>query len=104
MRIGNHPILSFVRAEKVSFLYDGKKVHGFKGDTIAAALHALGIYTYSHSPVNNNPRGIFCAIGHCSSCLMTVDGVPNVRICITEIKEGMQVQSQGKRGVISVED
>jgi len=104
MRIGNHPILTFVRAEKVNFLYDGKEVFGYKGDTIAAALHALGIYTYSHSPVNQNPRGIFCAIGHCSSCLMTVNNVPNVRICITEIEEGMTVESQDKRGVLHVQD
>ena len=40
------------------------------------------------------PRGFFCAIGKCSSCFMVVDGVPNVRTCVTPVKDGMVVETQ----------
>ena len=40
------------------------------------------------------------AIGNCSSCFMTVDGEPNVRVCVTKVRAGMRVEEQhGKGGV-----
>lgn len=40
------------------------------------------------------PRGIFCAIGRCTDCVMIVDGQPNVRTCVTPLHAGMKVQTQ----------
>jgi predicted molibdopterin-dependent oxidoreductase YjgC len=40
---------------------------------------------------------MFCGIGRCTDCVMTVDGVPGVRTCVTEVREGMRVERQ--RGV-----
>ena len=37
---------------------------------------------------------IFCAIGRCTDCVMIVNGVPNVRTCVTPLEEGMQIQTQ----------
>ena len=68
--------------------------------TIAAALHAAGIRTLGHSPHLHRPRGLFCAIGNCSSCFMTVDGEPNVRVCVTRVKAGMKVEEQHGKGVV----
>ena len=42
----------------------------------------------------HKPRGIFCAIGRCTDCVMVVDGVPNVRTCITPLVAGMDVRTQ----------
>ncbi len=92
-RITEHPILSFERGRKVVFTFDGKPVEAHEGETIAAALHAAGIRVLLRTH-KGNPRGIFCAIGKCSSCLATVDGIPNVRTCITPVREGMIVESQ----------
>ena len=39
-------------------------------------------------------KGIFCAIGRCTDCVMVVDGIPNVRTCITPLKSGMDVRTQ----------
>lgn len=100
MRIEKHPILDFSKEEKIKFQFDGKEVHGYKGDTIASALHALGIRKLSSSIKYKRPRGFYCAIGNCASCNMMVDGVPNVRTCITELKEGMIVQTQEDKGKI----
>ncbi len=98
MRLENHPILTFNRGKEIYFMFDGQKVKAYEGETIAAALHANGIIKYNTSSKLQRPRGLFCAVGHCSSCLMTVDGVPNVRICVTDVQDGMTVQSQNPRG------
>ena len=94
MRIENHPILTFPEFETVEFSYQGEEVIAKKGETIAAALHNEGILELSRSGDKDRGRGLFCAIGKCSSCLMRVDGVPNVRTCITMVKDGMEVEKQ----------
>ena len=100
MRIENHPILSFDRGDPVTFFFNGRPVEGYTSETIAAALHAAGIRELSHSPNLDRPRGLFCAIGNCSSCVMTVDGEPNTRICVTKVREGMVVEEQVGKGVV----
>jgi len=100
IRIESHPILEFTKGKKVTFFFEGRPVEGYEGEPVAAALHAAGIKVLRHSVKLNRPRGFFCAIGKCSSCLMEVDGVPNTFACITKIQEGMQVKRQVGRGSI----
>lgn len=100
MRIEQHPVLDFERGEKITFTYDGQPIEAYLGETIAAALHANGIRMLGHSSQLHRPRGLFCAIGNCSSCFMTVDGKPNVRVCVTKAKDGMVVETQQGKGVI----
>ncbi|MBT9165032.1 MAG: Hydrogen cyanide synthase subunit HcnA [candidate division WS2 bacterium] len=97
-RIQIHPILKFDFQRPVVFTYNGKELTGFAGDTVASALIACGITTFHHSHKLYRPRGFFCAIGNCSSCLMEVDGIPNTRICIVPLKEGMVVNTQVGKG------
>ena len=95
MRIPKHPILgTYQKGEKIRFYLDGKEMYVYEGDTIAAALMAAGVTTHRHTRKKGTPRGIFCAIGRCTDCVMVVDGQINVRTCITPLKEGMQVQTQ----------
>ncbi len=100
MRIENHPILSFDRGKEVTFTYDGVSVKGFENETIAAALHAAGFRTISHSLEKHRPRGLYCAIGNCSSCTMVVNGEPNVRICVEPVREGIVVLTQKGKGEV----
>ena len=100
MRITEHPILSFEHKSKIMFTFDGKELEGYEGEPIVAALHAAGIRQLRHSHGLHRPRGLFCAIGNCSSCLMTVDGVPNVRVCVEPLRPGMEVESQRGKGRI----
>lgn len=104
MRLTEHPILKFKRGRKISFTFDGRQLYGYQGETVAAALHAAGVMTYRKSPQLGRPRGFFCAIGKCSSCLMTVDGVPNVRVCITPLREGMDVRTAQDKGQLPEKD
>jgi len=99
VRIEEHPILEFRKErKKINFRFNDRPVYGFEGDTIASALHALGIKKISHSINLHRPRGFYCAIGNCSSCQMIVDGVANVKTCITLLKEGMNVKVQTNKG------
>lgn len=94
MRINEHPILKFERGRPITFSFDGKPVQAREGETIAAALHAAGIFTLSRSLEHRRPRGFFCAIGKCASCMMEVDGIPNVKTCLVLARKGMTVRSQ----------
>ena len=98
MRIEQHPILKFQRGKKVAFTFDGREIVGYTGETIAAALHAAGVKELAKSPVLHRPRGLFCAIGNCSSCLMVVNGNPNIRVCVVKVKQGMKVETQKGKG------
>jgi len=100
MRIESHPILEFKKGKKIKFTFNDQEVEGYEGETIAAALHAAGVKVLGNSLFLHRPRGFYCAIGNCSSCLMVVNGVPNVKTCTTDLEEGMIVQIQEGKGVI----
>ncbi len=101
MRIKDHPILTFPVKKDITFYFEGAPIVGKEGDMIAFALHNHGIKVISYSLQLSRPRGFFCAIGNCSSCKMRVDGVDNVRTCITPIKENMRVEIQKDKGTIT---
>ncbi len=101
MRIQEHPILKFRRGKKITFKYNGSNIVAYEGETIAAALHAAGIKKLKKSIKYGRPRGLFCAIGNCSSCLMTVNGEPNVKTCMKRVEEGMVVEEQEGKGDLS---
>jgi len=93
-RITNHPILG-TREQRniITFTFNGKSYEGYEHDTIASALLANGVRTLRHHEQSGTPRGIYCNIGHCFECRVTVDNVPNVRACLTPIKQNMIVKS-----------
>ena len=94
-RINEHPILGvFEKGNKVKFTYNGEPMEGYEDESIAAALRAEGVLVHRYTRKYGKPRGLFCAIGRCTDCVMIVDGKPNIRTCITPLKEGMSVQTQ----------
>lgn len=102
MRVTNHPILGEdTSPEEVTVYIDGRCCKAKKGEVIAATLLANGFRTHRYTAKRHEPRGIYCGIGQCTDCVMTVNGVPNVRTCITEVAEGMVIETQdgfgGKR-------
>lgn len=93
-RIVHHPVLGQLdQKKKVRFVFDGKTYEGFENDTIASALLAHGIRTLRKHEESGNPRGIYCNIGHCYECRVTVNGESNIRACLTPIQENMVVES-----------
>lgn len=95
LRIKTHPILGEPSKNRlVTFTHDGKECHGYEGEPISVALRAAGVMVHRHTMKNGEPRGLFCAIGRCTDCVMIVNGVPNIRTCVTSLEEGMTVQTQ----------
>ena len=95
MRLNEHPVIDFSksRKRKVKIYFEKRPIEAYAGEPIAEALHAAGIRVLNHT-LKGRPRGLFCAIGKCSSCLMKVNGIPNVRTCITLVEDGMQIERQ----------
>lgn len=95
IRIEEHPILGTKQKGKlVKFYFDGKEINGYAGEPISVALKAAGVMVHRYTQKEHKARGIFCAIGRCTDCVMIVDGKPNVRTCVTPLKEGMIVNTQ----------
>lgn len=96
--IARHPILDVPDRAAVHITVDGVKIEAREGDTIAAALTANGIRVFRHSARFGEPRGLFCGIGQCTDCVMEVDGRPNVRTCVTRVRDGMVIRTQQGNG------
>lgn len=98
-RVERHPILGDrEERKKVKITVDGKELQVFEGEMIAAALIANGIKTFRYTKHHHNPRGVYCGIGRCTDCVMIVDGIPNVRTCVTPVREGMVIETQHGTG------
>jgi len=97
-RIATHPVLRFERGEPVEFFFEGKRLTGLSGETVAAALIANDVRVFRHTEKLHRPRGFFCAVGKCSSCLMVVDGKPNTMVCMEPLRAGMKVERQEGMG------
>ncbi|GGS56925.1 hypothetical protein GCM10010156_14470 [Planobispora rosea] len=70
---------------------DGGTVPVVPGQTIGAALYGAGIRSWRATRSGGRPRGLFCGIGVCFDCLVTVNGVPSLRACLTEARPGDRV-------------
>ena len=102
MRIEQHPILGELdQSNMVTLECDGESIKAIAGEPIAAALLAAGKTVFRYTEKHKQARGIYCAIGQCTDCMMIVDGVPNVRTCVTPVKDGMKVQTQHGRGELT---
>ena len=81
-------------SEKVRIRFEDKVLECRPDTTVAVALWEKGVRHLSHSPKYGRPRGVTCARGHCTACLMRVDRTPNVRTCELPVREGMQIERQ----------
>lgn len=78
----------------VQLRFDEALIEAREQDTLATALLAAGVLMTSRSAKYRRPRGAYCLTGDCGTCLVRVDGRPNVRACMTPVRAGMRVSSQ----------
>jgi predicted molibdopterin-dependent oxidoreductase YjgC len=81
--------------QTVALTVDGEVVQAFPGETVATVLLALGCQTFRQTARLHAPRGLYCGMGVCFDCLVTIDGLPNVRACMTQVRAGMVVETGG---------
>lgn len=82
------------RGEPFDFTFDGTPVRAHPGETIGAALLAAGVRHLRTTRAGGRPRGLYCGIGHCFDCLVTVNGVPSQRACLTPAAPDDRVEVQ----------
>ena len=105
MKYEEHPILG--KREKnrmITICFEGREILAEEGEPIAVALLNAGIKQFRTTRRFHAHRGIYCAIGRCTDCMMIVNGVPNVRTCVTPAEEGTVVEYDKSCKVVSNDD
>jgi heterotetrameric sarcosine oxidase alpha subunit len=86
------------RAQPVVFSFDGKRLQGFGGDSLASALLANGRQLVARSFKYHRPRGIMSAGLEEASALVTVGNgdraTPNTLATTEELVDGLEAHSQ----------
>ncbi|WP_445515505.1 (2Fe-2S)-binding protein [Streptomyces sp. NEAU-174] len=77
--------------------FDGTTVTARPGQSVGAALVAAGIVAWRTTRREGRPRGLFCGIGVCFDCLITVDGRPGQRACLVPARDGMRLSAEDGR-------
>lgn len=75
----------------VTVLIDGEPVAATAGVSLGSVLHARHLALRT-SP-SGSPRGLYCGMGVCFECVVTIDGRPE-RACLTPVREGMAVETR----------
>ncbi|MEM9443041.1 MAG: FAD-dependent oxidoreductase, partial [Pseudomonadota bacterium] len=78
--------------QPVSFYFDRHEIEAFKGETIASALAAHGIATIRRDQTDKW-RGVYCGMGACFECAVTIDGRLGQRACMSKVRGGEKVRS-----------
>jgi hypothetical protein len=83
--------------------FDGRAVPARPGETVGAALTNAGIRSWRSTRHAGRPRGLFCGIGVCFDCLLTVNDHPNQRACLVRVAPGMRLRSDAELGAVADE-
>ncbi len=85
-------IASVSRGPKITIVVNGRACAAFIGETVHAALLASGYRVLRKTVKKGQLRGIFCGMGVCYDCLVTINGVPNQRACMTLVEDRMEIR------------
>lgn len=79
----------------VTVTFAGRTLQARDGQSVAAALTAAGVRSWRTTRRGQRPRGLFCGIGACFDCLLTIDGRPAQRACLVPVRDGMILAENG---------
>lgn len=78
--------------QRVTVTFNNRPLDAVAGQTVGAALVSHGIMSWRATRGANRPRGLFCGIGVCFDCLVTVDGESGQRACLATVSDGMTIE------------
>jgi sarcosine oxidase subunit alpha len=81
------------RGQLLTISIDGNNIEAYEGETVATALLAAGITTFNLSHNQKKPRSLYCGMGVCYECLVTINGIHGQRACITPVEAGMVIET-----------
>lgn len=79
--------------DRFTIRVDGQSLAARRGQTVAAVLIGAGRLVLRRT-ASGAARGVFCGMGVCYDCVVTIDGVPDQRACMTPARPGMSVHLQ----------
>ncbi|AOW93568.1 proline dehydrogenase [Rhodococcus sp. WMMA185] len=82
------------QADGVTISFEGTDYDGIRGQSIAGVLLANNVLDWRTTSSRGEDRGLFCGIGVCFDCVVTVDGYRNVRACQRKVHGGERVERQ----------
>jgi predicted molibdopterin-dependent oxidoreductase YjgC len=85
---------------KIRIFLNGEATIVSDGQSVGALLLEEGLRITRTTRFASQPRGMFCGIGICFDCLITINGVTNQRACLTGVEEGMSIETQHGAGVL----
>ena len=85
LRVPTHP-----RQNRITISVNGLAVPAYTGESVHAALQAGGFQILRRA--GQEPRGLFCGMGVCYECLVTVNGCPGQRACMTPVQDRMEIE------------
>ena len=96
------------RTRRLGFSFNGRKLHGYAGDTLASALLANGVHLVGRSFKYHRPRGILSAgVEEPSALIQLGDAAdrtdPNMRATQVELFEGLSARSQNAWPVVEAD-
>jgi predicted molibdopterin-dependent oxidoreductase YjgC len=83
------------RGEPIDISVNGHPVEAYAGETVSTVLMTSGHVIFQHDAETHMPRSLFCGMGVCYNCMVTIDGVHNIRACVTPVAAGMVVETKG---------
>lgn len=78
----------------VNIRFDGTDLSGRDGQTIAGVLVGAGHRSWRTAA--GAERGVFCGIGICHDCIVTVNGLEGVRACQRTACDGDLVERESR--------
>ena len=81
-------------ASEVHLTINDREISVPAGTSVWAAMAQAGETITRLSPVTEQERSAYCAMGVCFECLVEIDGMPNRQACLTQVQDGMSVQRQ----------
>ena len=76
----------------MNIFVNGKAIEVSEGETVGSVLLKRRQQALHNTRLEGKPRGMFCGIGICFDCIVTIDDVINQRACITQLREGMRIE------------
>lgn len=80
---------------EITVTVDGRAVAASPGQTVAALLLGADRRSWPSTRPGGRPRTVFCGIGVCFECLVTVNGLPDVRACQRVLADGDEITLGG---------
>ena len=72
---------------------DGQKVLAYEGENVATVLMTAGIRAFATHAEPHTPSRLYCGMGTCQQCLVTIDDLPNCQACRIFAQPGMKVET-----------